>query len=85
MILKRIAGGFLFALFVIVRKLMFGSAIDAGWSSIVCLLLIIGGMLMAMLGLVGEYIGRIYVSMNAAPQYIIREKMNFTGPEETQP
>jgi hypothetical protein len=40
---------------------------------------------MAMLGLVGEYIGRIYVSMNAAPQYIIREKMNFTGPEETQP
>ena len=78
------AGGFLFAFFVVVRKLMFGSAIDAGWSSIVCLLLIIGGMLMAMLGLVGEYIGRIYVSMNAAPQYIIREKMNFTGPEETQ-
>jgi len=76
------AGGFLFALVVVIQKILFGSAIDAGWSSIVCLLLIIGGMLMAMLGLVGEYIGRIYVSMNAAPQYIIREKVNLPAGEE---
>ena len=33
----------------------------------------IGGMLMLMLGLVGEYVGRMYVCMNNAPQYVVRE------------
>ena len=32
-----------------------------------------GGMLMLMLGLVGEYIGRMYVAMNNSPQYVIRQ------------
>ena len=76
--------GFVYALVVIIQKLMYGSAIDAGWSSIVSLILRIGGLLMAMMGLVGEYIGRIYVSMNAAPQYIIRERLNLTEDEGTQ-
>ena len=34
----------------------------------------IGGMLMIMLGLIGEYIGRIYISINNSPQYVIREE-----------
>ena len=38
----------------------------------------IGGMLMLMLGLIGEYIGRIYISLNDAPQYVVRE---ITGKE----
>ena len=33
----------------------------------------IGGMILFMLGIVGEYIGRIYICMNQAPQYVIRE------------
>ena len=33
----------------------------------------VGGMLMLMLGLVGEYMGRMYVSMNNSPQYVIRQ------------
>ena len=32
-----------------------------------------GGMLMLMLGLVGEYMGRVYISMNSSPQFVIRE------------
>ena len=40
-------------------------------------MLIIGGMLMVMVGLAGEYIGRIYVSMNAAPQYALRQTCNL--------
>ena len=35
----------------------------------------IGGMLMIMLGLIGEYIGRIYISINNSPQYVIREEI----------
>ena len=36
----------------------------------------LGGMTMVMLGLVGEYIGRMYISMNNAPQFVIRETIN---------
>ena len=42
-----------------------------------------GGMLMLMLGLVGEYMGRMYVSMNNSPQYVIREIVG-NGKEETK-
>jgi len=33
-------------------------------------------MIMIMLGLIGEYIGRMYICMNNSPQYVIREKIN---------
>jgi len=64
--------GFVYAVFTVVNKVV-NPATPAGWSSTICALMIIGGMLMVMLGLVGEYIGRIYISMNDAPQYVIRE------------
>jgi len=35
--------------------------------------LFLGGVIMIMLGLLGEYIGRIYISLNNSPQYVIRE------------
>ena len=44
-----------------------------GFSSTMSAIVFIGGMLMLMLGLVGEYIGRIYISINHSPQYVIRE------------
>ena len=44
-----------------------------GWSSTMAALVFIGGMLMLMLGLIGEYVGRIYISINNAPQYVVRE------------
>ena len=40
-------------------------------------IMFIGGMIMLMLGIIGEYIGRIYISINNAPQYVIREKINY--------
>ena len=52
-------------------------AIDPGYSSIVALLLFVGGMIMLMLGMIGEYVGRIYISINNSPQYVIKEEVNF--------
>lgn len=66
--------GFVFALVVLVRKIIFDSAIDAGWSSLMCVLLVVGGLIMVTLGLVGEYVGRIYISQNQSPQYVVRER-----------
>ena len=46
---------------------------EAGWSSIISIQLITSGIIMIMLGLIGEYIGRIYISINNSPQYVIKE------------
>ena len=39
-------------------------------------LLFVSGVLMIMLGLIGEYIGRIYICINRSPQYVIRRSLN---------
>ena len=64
--------GIVFAIFVIVRKLLH-PVIAIGYSSTMAALLFIGGMIMVMLGLIGEYIGRIYISLNNSPQFVIRD------------
>ena len=53
--------------------------IAAGYSSLIAVLLLIGGVLMLMLGIIGEYVGRIYISLNNSPQYVIRDEVNFDG------
>lgn len=48
-----------------------------GWSSIICTILFLGGINLVVLGLIGEYLGRIYMSQNKTPQYVIREWINI--------
>lgn len=69
--------GFIYGLILIIIKICNPEAIDPGYSSIVALLLFIGGMIMLMLGMIGEYLGRIYISINNSPQYVIKEEVNF--------
>ena len=59
-------------LFRSVKKLI-NPLVPVGWSSTMAAIMFIGGMMMLMLGLIGEYIGRIYISLNDAPQYVVRE------------
>ena len=65
--------GVLFGIYTVIKKLVYTTQIDAGWSSMIVAVTFIGGMILFMLGIVGEYIGRIYICMNQAPQYVIRE------------
>ena len=67
--------GFLYGIFTIVKKFILGAAVEAGFSALMSVLVFIGGMIMLMLGLIGEYVGRIYICMNNSPQYVIREKV----------
>lgn len=64
--------GFGFSIFVIVRRVL-GITTLEGWSTIIALILIIGGLILMMLGLIGEYIGRIYICINESPQYVIKD------------
>ena len=62
--------GLIVGVVLVVMKLM-GRDFNEGWTSLVALMLLLSGILMSMLGLVGEYVGRIFISMNRSPQYVI--------------
>lgn len=64
--------GFVYALYTIIKKFV-NPNVPLGFSSLMSATLVIGGMLMVMMGLIGEYIGRIYITLNNSPQYVIRE------------
>ena len=69
------AVGFVSGAIVIIRKLI-NPAIAAGYTSSIALQLFIGGIIMMILGLCGEYIGRIYMTVSNMPQYETREILN---------
>lgn len=64
--------GIIYAVWIIIKHFIFRTA-PIGWSSTTALLLIIGGIILMVLGMIGEYIGRIYMCINSTPQYIVRE------------
>lgn len=70
------AVGFIFGVYVIIHKIVVPDSL-MGWSSTMAAMLFIGGMLMLMLGMVGEYVGRIYLSINRSPQFVIRDSVGF--------
>ena len=69
--------GFVYGIFVIVRRLVTPD-MAAGYSSLMAVMLFIGGIIMLLLGLLGEYLGRVYICLNNAPQFVIRSMVNMT-------
>lgn len=63
--------GFIYGIYTIIKHFVVAQA-PMGYDSLMSALMFIGGMILMMLGLVGEYIGRMYIGMNNAPQYVIR-------------
>lgn len=61
-------------IFVIIRRIVEPSSSVFGWASLVCLILLIGGLQLLCIGIVGKYIGRIYIQSKHRPIYIIKEK-----------
>ena len=64
--------GFLYLIYVLVAYFT-GHILLMGWSSTMAVLLILGGAILLVLGLVGEYVGRIFMCTNATPQFVICE------------
>lgn len=67
--------GFVMGIVTLVNKFV-NPLVPMGYSTIVSLLLIIGGIIMLILGMIGEYIGRIYLSLNKSPQYVVKNEIN---------
>lgn len=66
------AGG----LYVVYEKLFTNLAI-LGWASTIVSILFVGGMILMTLGVIGEYISRIYEEVKKRPLYVIRDKIGF--------
>jgi undecaprenyl-phosphate 4-deoxy-4-formamido-L-arabinose transferase len=66
--------GFLYAIYTVIKRLFIQpDGLWAGFSALMCAVLVLGGLILVTLGLVGEYIGRMYINMNNSPQYVIKE------------
>lgn len=59
--------------FIIVRKLCFGGSSVDGWASLVCIMAFIGGLQLACLGIIGQYLSKTYLEVKKRPHYILRE------------
>ena len=54
----------------------------SGWASTICIVCFIGGIQMLCVGVIGEYIGKIYLETKARPRYIISERTYENDTEE---
>ncbi len=76
--------GFVYTIVIIVRRLFIPeleAIIPYGWSSQTAIMLVIGGLILINMGLMGEYIGRIYICINNSPQFVVREVCGSTEKE----
>ena len=73
--------GFLFTIlsalaiiFIVVRKLCFGGSSVDGWASLVCIMVFIGGLQLACLGIIGQYLSKTYMEVKHRPIYLVKEE-----------
>lgn len=61
--------------FVIARKLIWGDPV-AGWASTICIITFIGGIQLFCMGVIGQYIAKMYMEVKKRPHYIVSETNN---------
>lgn len=64
----------LMIIFIIMRKLIFGDP-TPGWPSLVCIILLIGGIQLLCIGIIGQYLSKTYLEVKNRPIYLVREKV----------
>lgn len=72
---------FLYFIFVLLQKIFFPHTTQSGWASLIAVSLLFNGIILLMLGIIGEYIGRIYDEARGRPLYIISELKNMEDRE----
>ena len=64
--------GFIAMIFIFIRAMLFGDPV-AGWPSLVCIIVFLGGIQLLCLGIIGLYISKIYLETKKRPIYIVRD------------
>ena len=73
--------GILVGIYIVIQRL-FNENIVSGWSSIIAVMLFMFGIVLLVLGMIGEYVGRIYLCINMSPQYVVRQVVCKNGVKE---
>jgi len=68
--------GFIGILYAIVEKLFYPSYLVTGWTALFVGIMFIGGVQLLTIGIIGEYISRIYIEVQKRPQYLVKETAN---------
>ena len=63
---------FLAIVFIVIRKLLFSDPV-AGWTSTICIILLLGGIQLFSIGILGKYLEKTYLETKKRPIYIIKE------------
>ena len=63
---------FIFIVFIIIRTLIFGDPVS-GWPSLVCIITLIGGIQIFCVGILGEYLSKVYLETKRRPIYIVKD------------
>ncbi len=66
-------GSFFYAIYAVYTK-VFNNAVIQGWTSILLSVLFLGGIQLISLGVIGEYLGKMFIETKNRPSYIIKEK-----------
>lgn len=69
--------GFSLALFFVIRRLMGIEIAQTGFTTLVTLMLFLGGVQLVGIGLLGEYLGRVYDEVKRRPNYIVKRTAGF--------
>ncbi len=77
------AAGFIYGIVTVINKII-NPDVPVGYSSIMTAVLVLSGIIMLFLGLLGEYIGRIYISINNAPQFAVKETVNINQEDNSE-
>ena len=65
---------FLAILFIIIRTLVFGDPTN-GWPSIACIIIFMGGIQLFCVGILGQYLSKVYLEVKERPIYIVKERI----------
>ena len=64
--------GIIYGIYTVIKKFVLPD-VQIGFSALMSAVVFMGGAIMLMLGMIGEYLGRLYISQNKNPQFVIRE------------
>lgn len=82
------AAGFLLAIFFVLTWTVGGFFSDRdipqGWASLIVTITVFAGLQLCVLGMIGEYLGRLFITENRSPQFVVRDEYGVDSPDSTE-